>query len=105
MDIKYIHKTERGHTITPTSAVPIITPNVIKGLYSINITIDGTNQSLLITKGLLVAHIVLAEIVTWDLGDVTIIIITEDPTPLQLIFVNNTERDLALATLEAGMNL
>lgn len=105
MDIKYIQKNERGSKSSSEAAVVIPTPNTIDRLYASNITIDGTDRLLLITQGSLIAHVVLSEIITWDLEDAIITIITEDPTPLQLRFVSSAERDLALIILENGINL
>lgn len=105
MDIKYILKNGRNPKSAEETPVTLITPNTIDRLYAVNITIDVTDQSLLVTQGSLLAQVILKEIITWDLEDSLITIITEDPTPLQLKFINPAERDLALIILENGVNL
>ncbi len=107
MGLDWIMKSQRGIGVIPGSITETIaTPNTIEGLYGSDITISGTNQSLLVWQGsILLAQVVLAEIVTWGLGANSITILTSDPTELQLKFISNTERDIALTILEDGMNL
>lgn len=107
MPFRYIRKDERG---APTTAAEIaaaaVTPNTIDGLYGTGITISLSNLILLIKKGgVLLAQVVISEIVTWSIEGQSITVITEDPTPLQLKFVSNTERDAGLLVLENAMNL
>lgn len=108
MAISYITKNQRATGAQQGGGATIvipITPNTIDGLIGTNITMSLSNQSLLVTKGSLLAQVVITEIITWSIEGLVLTILTEDPSPLELTFISTIERDIAVGILEAAINL
>jgi hypothetical protein len=105
MPLDFLHKNQRGQGNSSLGEVNPPQPNIIIGLYGAGVTISGTNQSLLVKTGtILLAQVIITEIITWSIDSLTITIITLDGDPLVLTFVNPTEKNIALGTLETAVN-
>lgn len=105
MGLEWILKGHRKGEPTSTGN-GVISPNTIDGLVGVDIVLSNTNLSLLVQKGdILLAQVVISEIVTWSIETQLITIITMDSLYLQLKFVSNSERNIAIATIESSINL
>jgi hypothetical protein len=81
--------------VAPTTTVTPPPDNVITGLYGLDIKTNVQGKSVkVVSFGNIIAHFSLDEIASWDLTGNSIIINSDDQTPITLLFVNDTEATL-----------
>jgi hypothetical protein len=108
-DFKWIRKgrdTNNNNINNNINIQPVPTPNTINGLSGSDLILSPSNNILRIyLNGDLITIINIHEIISWNIQGRVIELITEDPTPLRLEFININEALIGLNVIEATANL
>jgi hypothetical protein len=103
---KFIRKGNRAADNNNTTQTPNVvapTPNTITALTAGDLEIQG--KSLYIKKnGNLLAHLILSEIVSWNVLALSLVIYSLDDVPIILSFTNTPNLESALTLLEGAIN-
>ena len=102
--IKFITKKERP-TGTGVITPPAASPDTISGLIGVDLLVltPGISASIVHNTTQL-AHIALNKVTNWLKNNAQLTIYSVDETPLILSFISIVEADIALATLQTGIN-
>lgn len=104
-ELKFIKKDRFSPAQPSVPQAPAPTPNVIDGLVALDLVTDVTGLSLNVIKGgVKLAHIILDKVTNWTLQGNQLLIYSEVPDLLTLIFTNPTEAQNGNDRFDTAMN-